>query len=145
MSELAAVDLKPLDQSALASTREIEAALAGMPQLDLRTDHLLHAGMYARTLHMPAGAVVTGALTTCDTVLVIQGHCWLHTGQDAIEINGYRVLSGLAGRKSICRTITDTKATMLFPTKATSVAQAEAEFTDEADRLMSRRSLEVKP
>ncbi len=144
MNELAAADLKPLDSSALASTREIEGALADMPQLDLQTDHLLHAGMYARTLHMPAGAIVTGALTRCDTVLVIQGHCWLHTGSDAIEVNGYRVLSGLAGRKSICRTLTDTKATMLFPTQATSVAEAEAEFTDEADRLMSRRALEVK-
>ena len=145
MNELAAADLKPLDPSALASTRAIEDALAELPQLELQTDHLLHAGMYARTLHMPAGAVVTGALTTRDTILVIQGHCWLHTGQDAIEIKGYRVLSGLAGRKSICRTLTDTKATMLFPTQATSVAEAEAEFTDEADRLMSRRSLEVKP
>lgn len=143
MHELIAVDLNPLDREAVVALQELEAGLAELPQVEIRTEHMLHAGMYARTVYMPAGSVVTGALMALDTILIIQGHCWLHNGQEATEIQGYQVLSGSAGRKSLCRTITDTVATMLFPTRATSVEDAEAEFTVEVNKLLSRKAIGV--
>ena len=36
-------------------------------------------------------------------------------------------------------TIADTRVTMIFPTTARTVEEAEAEFTEEADGLCSRR------
>jgi hypothetical protein len=58
---------------------------------------------------------------------------------EPLELTGYHVLPAAAGRKQALLARADTHLTMIFATRATSVAEAEAEFTDEADRLASRR------
>lgn len=41
---------------------QLEAELLKMPQVELPIDHDFCAGMYARTMHIPAGTVLTGAV-----------------------------------------------------------------------------------
>lgn len=136
--------LQPMRNEALQAVRHFEALNGQQPQVDIPTDHLLHAGMYARTICIPANVVMTGALIKRATILIVHGDCSVFTGEHVRRLTGYCVLQGCAGRKQIFRTYTETHMTMLFPTRATTVEQAEEEFTDEAHRLLSRRSGNVE-
>lgn len=126
---------------AVGKVRALEAQVLEAPQVDIETWHVLHAGMYARTILIPAGVVLTGALITLATLLVFNGHASVFIGDGEVELRGHHVIPASAGRKQAFIAHADTWLTMLFPTSATTVEQAEAEFTDEADRLMSRRGV----
>ena len=41
---------------------QLEAELLKLPQVDLPIDHAFCAGMYARTMHIPANTILTGAV-----------------------------------------------------------------------------------
>jgi len=56
-----------------------------------------------------------------------------------LELNGYNVLPGDAGRKAVFVSYSPVIITTVFPTEAKTVEEAEAELTDDADRLLSRR------
>jgi hypothetical protein len=125
---------------AVAKVFGLEAQLALLPQVAIVTRHVIHAGMYARTITIPAGAALTGALIKRATLLVISGHVRLYGGVLADEVKGRNVvLPASAGRKTAWYAHEDTEVTMLFPTNATTVEDAEREFTDETDSLMSHR------
>lgn len=118
---------------------QLEAEVLGQEQVQLATDHVLHAGVYARTVTIPAGVVVTGSLMKIATVLIIEGEVSVFMGDDTLIFRGYNVVPALAGRKTAVLAHTVTHVTMLFHTDAETVAAAEAEFTDETDKLKSRK------
>lgn len=124
---------------AIERVRRLEAAVLQKEQVEIRTSHLLHAGMYARTIHIPSGVVLTGALIKVPTTLVVNGDCSVFLGGKNVRVRGYHVMPASAGRKQVFLTYADTDLTMLFPSKAETVAEAEAQFTDEADLLLSRK------
>lgn len=104
------------------------------------TQHLIHAGMYHRTILVPKGMTLTGAHIKIATTLIINGDASMFIEEgETIRFVGYNVRAGMPGRKSAFHANEDTNLTMIFPTKARTVEEAEAEFTDEADRLFSRR------
>ena len=140
MNELASRPAVPaMSAAAIANVRALEQRMLAMPQTPIRTDHVLHGGMYARTILIPAGTVLTGALIRVPTMLVIAGDALVTLDGKAVRLSGYHVLPAAEGRKTAFVTIADTHVTMLFPTAARTVVEAEAEFTVEADRLGSRR------
>lgn len=119
--------------------RMTDVSLA-LPQVEIQTQHVLHAGMYARTIRIPAGTLLTGVVIKVPTVLVFDGHCTVYVGDDeTVELAGYHVLPAEAGRKQVFLAHADTMLTMLFPSDARTVAEAESQFTDEADMLLSRK------
>lgn len=122
----------------LAAIRKLEAHVAEQPQVDIATHHVLHGGMYARTICIPAGVVLTGAQIKVATMLIVSGHVRVTVGNDVSDIAGYHVLAASAHRKQAFLAIEDTQLTMLFPTSAATVEDAEREFTDEHDKLFSR-------
>lgn len=130
--------LVPMSPEAVDKVRQLEASLMSLPQVAIRTEHLIHAGLYARTVRIPAGAVLTGALIKRATVLIVSGEATVFTGGDTLELSGFHVLPGSAGRKQAFMARAETCLTMLFPSAAASVTEAEAEFTDEAHLLLSR-------
>lgn len=131
--------IAPMSADAIARVAAFERTRLELPQIPIRTHHVLHAGMYARTVMIPAGVVLTGALIKIPTVLVIAGDCIVSRGDDeGLRITGTAVLPASAGRKQVFATYADTTVTMSFPTSAASVEEAEAEFTDEAGMLFSR-------
>lgn len=123
---------------ALAKVVAIEKWVLGLDQVKLPTEHVIHAGMYARTLTMPAQTILTGSLMKRATLLILTGSALVLVGEEWIEFEGYNVIPGRAGRKQVCISRSQVIATMLFPTQARTVEDAEAEFTDEAAGLMSR-------
>ena len=125
--------------SDLDAVRRLENEMLALDQVEIPTHHAIHAGMYARTIRIPAGVQLTGALIKRATLLIFNGRATVYVGGGCVELAGYHVIAASAGRKQAFLAHEDCDLTMIFPTEATTVAQAEAEFTDELEMLMSRR------
>ena len=124
----------------------MRAVVAEMPQYDFPTEHFFHGGMYVRTVKMPASSILCGAVIKVPTLVTVAGDCIVKVGEDAREIVGYAVLRGAPGRSQIFIARSETYITMSFPSKAKTLEEAEEEFTDEYEQLMSRRtSCQVEP
>lgn len=107
------------------------------------TEHTLHDGIYSRTTYIPAGVIVAGALIKVPTTLVVQGKLAIFIGDEIKNINGYNVLLASANRKQIVYAQGDSYVTLLFPTGAKTVEEAEQEMTDEYKDLQSREDSSV--
>jgi hypothetical protein len=107
-------------------------------QVPVATEHILHGGMYARTIRLEAGVVMMGSLIKLATILIVNGATSLVAGDDRVDLDGYNVIPGCAGRKQLFVTRGPVEMTMIFPTQASTVAQAEDGVFAEADLLMSR-------
>lgn len=125
--------------AAVDQVRQLEAVMLAGDGIEIPTTHVLHAGLYSRTIRLPGGFVLTGAFIKIPTQLILNGHASVFIGGEAVELAGHHVIAASAGRKQVFYAHSDTHLTMVFPTKAGSVAEAEAEFTDEVDLLVSRR------
>lgn len=128
-----------MSDKAIDRVRTFERENAKRPQTPITTHHLIHAGLYARTITIPAGVALTGALIKRSTVLILNGDALVATdGDGGVRFTGYHVLHASANRKQAFVALTDTQLTMLFATEARDVQAAEEEFTDEAGLLFSR-------
>lgn len=123
----------------ISKVAQIEAMSKQMPQETIHTQHVLHGGMYTRTILIRAGVMLTGVLIKCPTTLVICGDVSVYVGDSTNHIVGYTTLAASANRKQAFLAHRDTYLTMAFATSATTIEQAEAEFTDDTDSLMSRK------
>lgn len=128
-----------MSADAIAAVCRLQAETENLPQVEIETRHSLHAGMYARTIMVPAGVLAVGVFIKVATLLIISGRGAVYIDGAAREVEGYHVIKGDAGRKQAWLSFDDTHITMIFPSAAASVEEAEAEFTDEADRLLTRR------
>lgn len=126
----------------IAKVRDLEEAIAAGPQITITITHTLHAGMYARTAHLPPGALITGALIKIPTLLIVNGDCDVYMGDGTARLTGQHILTAAAGRKQAFLAYNYTTLTMIFPTSATTVEEAEAEFTDEVEKLQTRQPQE---
>lgn len=113
--------------------------ISGLPQVGIRIEHTLHAGLYVRTAYVPAGVMAVGVELAKDSVLICEGRSRITSGGGVREVDGHTVLRGLAGRKSVCVTLTDCIYTTVVRTDAKTVEEAEAAYTHEVERLQSRR------
>lgn len=132
-------DLVAMSNTAIGKVRALETAALALPQVEIQTDHVLHAGVYTRTVMVPAGVVITGVLVKIPTVVIVAGEAIVYGEQGAMPLSGYTVLQAAAGRKQAFVAVTDIHISMTFATSAQTVEEAEAEFTDETDLLVSRR------
>lgn len=129
----------PMRPDTIAKVYKLEDRLLEDPQPVFFTDHLIHKGMYLRTAMVPAGHVVTGALVKIATALIVSGRGLVYLDEGATPIEGYNVIPAEADRKQAFVAFTDMWLTMVFPTTARTVDEAEREFTDEYERLASNR------
>lgn len=129
--------LPALTTPVLERVRVLEALLRERLQVVPVTEHLFHAGVYARTIALQPGHVVTGALMCRSTVLIVQGDVEVFTGEEVLHVKGYRILAGSAGRKSVFYARDNSTLTMIFATPVQSVEAAEREFTTEHALLAS--------
>ena len=130
--------ISTMSEVTINNVRRLETALLQLPQVIIPTHHVLHAGMYSRTIMVPAGVTITGSLMKIPTMLILSGDFVIYIEDKPMELHGYNVFTGNANRKQAGFAITDTYVTMIFPTKAKNVEEAEEEFTDETYLLFSR-------
>lgn len=133
-------DTAVLDRLAsVDAVRRLEAAVSDLPQIDLSTENLVHGGMCARTVLIPAGTVLTGALTNMDNVCVMFGDIEVTTDEGAKRLTGYHVLPARAGAKRAGFAHADTWWTTIWPTELTDIEAIEDEATSESHLLQTRR------
>lgn len=136
---LQAVGFPAMSDEAIHNVRLLQIAEAALPQVPLETQHVLHAGLYARTLRLPDGVEMTAALIKRPTLVIVVGDALVWLGAETHRLSGHNVLPASAGRQQVFFALTETFITMIFPTGAKTVAEAEAQFTEEAALLASRR------
>lgn len=117
--------------------------MMALEQVPIKTDHVLHAGMYSRTITMPPGTPLVGALIKIPTIVITVGDGWVYVNGEWKEVKGYNVIPGSKGRKQAFYSTGALIITMIFPTCAKTVEEAEREFTDEHELLLSRRQPEM--
>lgn len=127
-----------MSESAIEKVRLVQNAMLELPQVDLPVHHILHGGLYSRSLVIPAGVAIAGAFIQVPTTLVVSGNVTVYANDKAYEINGYQVLVASAGRKQLFVAHTDTNMTMTFATDAKTIEDAENQFTSEPELLASR-------
>jgi hypothetical protein len=130
------VRLAPSSPEAIDKVRRLTEVLLQVPQTPFVTEHLLHAGMYTRTIRLPAETVVAAVLIKVPTVLIIQGEAMVYSDDAVLTVSGYRVFPGEAGRKIAFVTGSDVAMSMIFPSAAKTVDEAQREFTDEHELLV---------
>ncbi len=86
---------------------------------------------------MPANSIVAGVLIKIGTILIMCGTVKVYTGNDAIIYSGYNVLSASKNRKQAFHALSDTCLTMILPSQAKTISEAESDFTDETEALIS--------
>lgn len=118
--------------------RAMEAEILKAPQVDVSTTHLIHAGMYARTVKILAGTLVTGVPMNDDHVCIISGDITVTAGDDVIRFTGYNVIPASRGLKRIVYAHQETSWTAIFKSGATTVDDAEIEMSSEYNKLQSR-------
>lgn len=123
---------------AIEKVRAVQSAMLRLDQVAMPVHHVLHGGVYSRSLRIPAGVMIAGALIKVPTTLIISGRVTVWANDQTMEVDGYTVLAGSAGRKQVFLAHDDTDMTMCFATQATNVDDAEREFTDEWELLASR-------
>jgi hypothetical protein len=121
------------------SVRQLEDHLIGLPQVDLGVTHVVHGGMCARTGMIPAGTLLTGAMTNCDNICVIHGDITVTTDDGPMRLVGFHVLPAKAGAKRVGVAHADTYWSTLFVTDKTDIRDIEDQMTGESNRLLTRR------
>lgn len=128
--------LPAMSPDAIAQVREWTDKARQLPQLWFTTDHLVHGGVYYRTVILPPGSLVTGVLVKCPTGLILDGEAHVYIGNaKPLHVRGRTVLPAAAGRKQAFAAVTTLSMTMCLATNAQTAAEAEAAFTDELEYL----------
>ena len=121
------------------SVRRFERLGLQLPQTKLETVHVVHGGVCARTILIPAGTVLTGAELDVDTVCVIVGDITVTTDDGVKRFSGHNILPAIKGNKRIGITHEDTYWTMVFKTDCDSIEEIEEQMTREHNRLQTRK------
>jgi hypothetical protein len=82
--------------------------------------------------------MLTSVVIKIDTLVIVVGDATWYLGEP-VRLTGYNVVPAVRNRKQAVLAHDTTYITMLFPTQATTVEEAEVEFTDEVDLLASHK------
>jgi hypothetical protein len=121
-----------------SSIEQLEAMILTVPQVDLKTEQALSGGVYARTICIPAGTVLTGATHKKDHINVLFGDITVTTDDGPVRLTGYHVIPTKAGSKRAGIAHADTTWTTLCATELTDFEQIEDELVVESNRLQTR-------
>ncbi len=131
----------------ISAVRQVAAtSLAEHSQVVLPVRHFIHAGVYVRTIEIPPNGLITNVLIKIPTVVIVSGAVIVSVSDRLQDVEGwsllegYNVLEASAPRQQVFFSPTGAHMTMIFATAAKTVAEAEAEFTDEAHMLQNRRA-----
>ncbi len=139
-STLVKASLTPCTDEQIANLEKLCQQLEnGGKTLFLRTEHHLHAGVYSRTIYVPKGVMAVGVTIKVPTQFIASGDFTLTDGGTSKRFKGHHVFDGASRRRAAVFAHEDSAFTMLFATTAQTVEEAEEEFTDEADRLATRK------
>jgi hypothetical protein len=126
---------------AIQSIIALEDEILKLPQVELPITHDFIEGVYARTMFIPAGTVLTGAVHAHDCFTVIRyGDLMIYTEDGMVQVNGGDMLPSKAGIKRAGYAITDVLITgfMANPTNETDPDKIWEFYTVPNDALLAR-------
>lgn len=130
--------IRSMSEDAISKVTTLENQLKEMDQLQITTWHTLHGGIYTRTILIEKDTAITGALVNVPTTLVVNGDVVVYANDSVQRYTGYNVIPASAHRKQAFVAMEDTMLTMSFSTNASTIGQAEDEFTNQSAELLSR-------
>lgn len=140
------MDLQPLpDTPTRAQIDRFEGMLlqaeAGGAGVELGTWHHFAAGLVARTIMIPAGTLLTGAVHKAEHLNICFGDIDVWTEAGMRRLTGYHVIPSLSGAKRVGRTHVDTWWTTvhLNPGNSRDVAALEDALVEDSRNLQTRR------
>lgn len=136
--DVAIAEIPPTTAEELAQLKPGIEKMMAAPQVEIKTKSFIHAGIYCRTCVVPKGVALAGALIKIPTVVTVSGDAAMTCAGKTVRLKGTHLFRASAGRRQIFVAYEDTVISMAFATSAKTLLEAEAEFTDETDLLMSR-------
>jgi hypothetical protein len=114
--------------------------------IELQTWHHFADGLVARTILIPAGTCLSGAVHREEHMNICSGDITVWTEQGMKRLTGYHVLPSLPGTKRVGNTHADTYWTTvhLNPTNERDIALLEDALVEDADQLQSRRLVVIE-
>lgn len=110
--QLAALSISAPVPAAHEPVYRLESALLKLPQVELPVEHDFCAGVYARTMHIPAGTVLTGAVHRHECIfLVRRGLLMVTTDDGPKQLEGGDMFVTPAGTKRAGAALTDVVVT----------------------------------
>ena len=132
------ISLIPSDKDKVLA---FEQMLLQEQQVHFHAEHLIHGGMYARTVLIPAGIAATGAELNVDTISILFGDITVSTDDGVQRLTGWHVLPASSGTKRVGVVHADTYWTTVMVNPASTVPEAEAFMTNDHQRLLTNRVL----
>jgi len=117
---------------------QLERELMGHEQVQLATTHALAGPVYARTIFIPAGTLLTGLVHRADHVNISVGDITVLTDTGMRRLTGHHVIPTKAGAKRAGYAHADTHWTTVSYTTQTELGAIEDELVEDAERLQSR-------
>lgn len=147
--------IEMLDFEPAALSREkvlrLQAEIEKLPQIVPPLKHLVHGGMYAREMFMPAGTIVVGRIHLHDHLCQVLGDVSVYTvGLGVARITGCHLLPSSAGAKRVLVAHADTWWTTIHanPGGLTDVDELErrnvTDSFDVADACLAKAALGLK-
>jgi len=100
----------PCIRSQRKAILELEAKMLEQQQSAIPVEHLVHGGMYARSVKVPAGTLLTGNIYKYDHIEVMASGVLMVTTDDGQSrlLEGYNLMPALTGKKRAAYAIEDT-------------------------------------
>ena len=127
----------------LDNIEEFNELLQQFPQEHIPVQHLVHGGMYSRTIRVKAGTYAVGAMLNHDNISVMVGDCTCSTDDGMVRLTGFNVLPASAGGKRVGYFHSDTDWTMIMriPDGMRDVDAIEQYITCEYDKIQTQTLL----
>ena len=117
---------------------ELESAMLALPQVDAHTSHALSGKVYARTIRIPAGCVMTGMVHKKDHINIVNGDVTFVNEEGQHRLTGYHVITTPKGAKRVAYAHADTDWTTVLHTDCTELDDIEEDAVENAEALQSR-------
>jgi hypothetical protein len=115
-----------VSQDFRAKVLEMELVMREKPQVECHVDHVFAPGLYARQIHMPAGALVVGKIHKHAHINTIsKGKCLVATEFGFEELVAPHTFVSKPGTKRAVLVIEDTVWTTYHPTEETDMEKVE--------------------
>jgi hypothetical protein len=128
--------LPAINPTGMAKIQDMTTIIRKAGSEKFKTKHLVHGGVYTRTVIVPTHTLFTGVLLKVPTTLIVVGKISIYVGEKTILLRGYNVLPGSADRQCAFYTHSTVGMSMSLATTATSVEEIQKEFTDETHLLV---------
>ena len=117
----------------LAKVLAFEDELAKLPQIEAKLDHLFSGGMYARTIYLPAGTLITGKVHKQDGIdVLMKGSMRVMSDDGTLKIvTAPMVMASKKGVKRAGLALTDVEWVSTHTTHTTTPEAAEDELVEE--------------